>query len=284
MTSGAAEGTSGSGRRALLAGYVAAAVVTLVINTVNVLSVLHDAARDGDALPWWEPVVWEATSGSMVLVLAWIAYAAVRTAPPENWRSVRFAAVHVGAMTLFSAAHIAGMVGLRIGVYALLNERYAFGLSLDEVLYEYRKDIVGYLLLVATFWVALRLTAAAPVAEEPTSATPSPMFDIVDAGRVVRVPVGEILCVRSAGNYVEFCLIDGRRPLMRSTLGRIAERLAGHGFVRTHRSWLINRAHVREIRPEGSGDYQIMLDGAVSAPLSRRFPETLLQLRGANGA
>jgi DNA-binding LytR/AlgR family response regulator len=55
--------------------------------------------------------------------------------------------------------------------------------------------------------------------------------------------------------------------------------MAEHGFVRTHRSWLVNPARVTGLRPEGSGDYAVEL-GAVEAPLSRRFPQALAALRG----
>jgi DNA-binding LytR/AlgR family response regulator len=90
-----------------------------------------------------------------------------------------------------------------------------------------------------------------------------------------------ILAVRSAGNYVEFILTDDRRPLMRSSLAAIQQALATHGFVRTHKSWLVNEARVAGLRPEGSGDYTIEL-GALEAPLSRRFPEALAALRARN--
>jgi DNA-binding LytR/AlgR family response regulator len=104
-------------------------------------------------------------------------------------------------------------------------------------------------------------------------------FDIRDGARLVRVPVSEILAVRSAGNYAEFLLADGRRPLMRSSLGALETGMAEHGFLRTHRSWLVNPSRVTGLRPEGSGDYAIEL-GAVEAPLSRRFPQALSTLRG----
>ena len=73
-------------------------------------------------------------------------------------------------------------------------------------------------------------------------------------------------------------LADGRKPLMRSSLTAIETELAPHGFVRTHRSWLVNAARVTELRPEKSGDYAVGL-GAVEAPLSRRFPQALARLR-----
>ncbi|WP_375269447.1 LytTR family DNA-binding domain-containing protein, partial [Phenylobacterium sp.] len=70
----------------------------------------------------------------------------------------------------------------------------------------------------------------------------------------------------------------GRRPMMRISLSALEAELGPHGFVSTHRSWLVNAGQVRELRPESSGDYRVVL-GPVEAPISRRFPEALSRLR-----
>ena len=105
-------------------------------------------------------------------------------------------------------------------------------------------------------------------------------FDIRDGARLIRAPLGDILAVASAGNYVEFILADGRRPLMRATLAAVEVELERCGFVRTHRSWLVNAARMSGLRPEGSGDWTVEL-GALEAPLSRRYSEALERLRAA---
>ena len=114
--------------------------------------------------------------------------------------------------------------------------------------------------------------AAAP-AQDPT-------FDIRDGAKLTRVRLSEILAVTSAGNYVEFALADGRRLLMRKALAALENDLEGRGFVRTHRSWLVNAARVTALKPEGSGDYEISL-GSLEVPLSRRFKPALTKLRAA---
>jgi DNA-binding LytR/AlgR family response regulator len=104
-------------------------------------------------------------------------------------------------------------------------------------------------------------------------------FDIRDGARLTRVKLEDILAVTSAGNYVEFVLADGRRLLMRVPLRSLEQELGGRGFVRTHRSWLVNGGKVTGLKPDGSGDYTVEL-GAQAVPLSRRFPEALAKLRG----
>src|SRR6202023_329638 len=104
-------------------------------------------------------------------------------------------------------------------------------------------------------------------------------FDIRDGAKLTRVRLEEVLAIASAGNYVEFVLRDGRRLLMRSPLSALEDALSPRGFLRTHRSWLVNASQMTALKPEGSGDYTVEL-GALTAPLSRRFPTALAKLRG----
>jgi DNA-binding LytR/AlgR family response regulator len=104
------------------------------------------------------------------------------------------------------------------------------------------------------------------------------MIDIQDGKRLLRVSVEDITAVHAAGNYVEFVLIDNRRPLARQSLSVTQQRL-GNGFVRTHRSWVVNTAHVRELCALAAGDYRIELTNGLRVPLSRRFPTALDRLR-----
>ncbi len=82
----------------------------------------------------------------------------------------------------------------------------------------------------------------------------------------------------AAGNYAEFVLADGRRPLMRTTLARLEEDLGPLGLIRSHRAGLVNPAHLTGLEPEGSGDWTAQL-GSLRAPVSRRYPEALERLK-----
>jgi hypothetical protein len=289
VTGGDAYGTSGAERRAFwqAAGFVTALIVA--INVVNVLTVVHDRARGGHPIAAWEPMVWESSSGVLVLACLLVFYPPVLSLlrRARGWPAI--IAINACACVIFSVVHVAGMVALRHLAYGAVGETYP--LSLADFPYEFRKDVLTYALIAVVLWqwrraavaVADRaaLTAAA-VVRPPASGLPSApaTFDIREGARTLRVATGEIVAVTSAGNYVEVILADGRRPLMRATLSTVEAALAPHGFLRTHRSWLVNAARVQAIEPEGSGDYAIELAGAVRAPLSRRFPEALQRLRG----
>jgi DNA-binding LytR/AlgR family response regulator len=274
-TSGALFGMSGEERQAIWQAWLLGVGLICSIAVVNVLTIRHDAPELG-TLP---PAIWEASSALVTLVIfavpACVALWTTRTTP-RWWRAVP---VHLAAMVLYSVLHVTGFVLLRKVAYGLLlHEAYDFGPISTEFPYEFRKDLMAYGLASIIYYLALRRVAR-QTGGVSQAALAVASFDIRDGARLLRVPVPEILAVRSAGNYAEFLLGDGRRPLMRSSLGGLEATLGRHGFVRTHRSWLVNPARVTGLRPEGSGDYAIEL-GEIEAPLSRRFPEALASLRG----
>lgn len=279
MTNGDAGVTSGGGRwPAWAVAYVGIVIVTAVFGTVNALSVLDERAWIGRPIGWWEPVVWEASSGIVLIALAWMPLIMVLRFPPAGPGLLRNLLLHALGTVAFSLAHVGLMVALRHGAYALAGESYHFG-GFDSFVYEYRKDIIPYLLYAGTFWLADRLMRPGAA---PAVVPAVPVDVVIDEGqRLLRVPPRDVLCVRSSGNYAEFVLADGRRPLMRATLASLEESLAEAGFVRTHRSWLVNPAHVVEVAAEGSGDYGLGLSDGGKVPLSRRYPGALARLRGA---
>jgi DNA-binding LytR/AlgR family response regulator len=256
--------------RAWLLGIALVAAIAFV----NVLTIQHDAPRLGVL----RPAIWESSSALVTFAIFAIpgamAFWMVRTRP-RWWLAVP---AHVITVLTYSILHVSGFVALRIlGHAVLLRERYQFGPISTEFPYEFRKDMMSYGLATIIFWLALRRSGQAPT-QVPAPIAPA-TFDIQDGARLIRVAITEILAVRSAGNYVEFVLADGRRPLMRSSLSAVSEQLADQGFVRSHKSWLVNKARVTGLKPEGSGDYAIEL-GSLEVPLSRRFPDALAALRG----
>ncbi|RYG19651.1 MAG: response regulator transcription factor [Caulobacteraceae bacterium] len=278
-TSGSPPGTGGWQAKAVralthadardlrLALYVVSAVTSLVV-VVNALTSLADIPD----IRTWEPWAWELSSAVTIIGAIWIPWLAVALAPPdaalaEGWRpKAGFLAVHAIGLILLSTVHVVGFVWIRRWIYDLMGAGpYVFG---DRFIYELRKDGLSYLTFVATFsaFAYLRRRRDEPV--RPVS------FDIRDGARIIRAPLSGILAVSSAGNYVEFHLADGRRPLMRATLAAIEVELDRFGFVRAHRSWLLNASRVTGLEPAGSGDWLVQL-GAIAAPLSRRYPLAL---------
>jgi LytTr DNA-binding domain-containing protein len=270
-TNGAAPGTSGERRKAFLYGWAALALIVGAVNVINVVTILHEQPQDGVA----GPIVWEGSSWLTFVLFDWIAWLALVLVPPLSRPRWRVPLVHGAALVLFSFCHVAGFLALRKAVYWANGETYSFGAFGSHFLYELTKDTLGYMLAVTAFALARFVVEKSGA---PAAAPGAAYYSIRDGNRILRVPVADILAVSSAGNYVEFSLRDGRKPLMRSPLSALETELAPHGFVRTHRSWLVNAMQMTELKPEGSGDYTVEL-GALSVPLSRRFPEALAKLR-----
>jgi len=281
VTSGAIWGTSGEERRAFWRAFATLAVLMLAICLANTFTASQDRARSGHPIALWEPAVWEYTSGACILICVLVLY------PPITWLVRRWTrwtpVILLAGLPVASLLHVSGMVALRHLIYAAVGGRYP--LTLEDFPYEFRKDAITYALLTLMLWLWRRtaLSRAAAVQPPATLRPGNDTLDIRDGARTLRVAVADIVSVSSAGNYVEFALADGRKPLMRSTLAAVEARLAPLGFLRTHRSWLINPARVRLIEPEGSGDYAVELDGGPRAPVSRRYPQALAQLRGDAG-
>jgi hypothetical protein len=263
-------GTGGKPRRTFLYSQGVAAAVVGTITLVNVISDLG-MYSDGNL---FRSVVEEGSSWLTVMLFFWIVWLGWRMAPPSTglrWKLL----LHFPVALTYSVAHVGSFLLLRSMVFRLVGSTYDYGPLVTRFLYEFRKDTVGYILFLAGITLVDHLLHHQAAKVSPAR---SATFDIRDGAKIWRVELDEILAVSSAGNYVEFMLRDGRRPLMRSALSALESQLAPGGFLRTHRSWLINSKHVTAIRPEGSGDYAIELGGLV-APLSRRFPDALAELR-----
>ena len=268
--SGDAIGTGGCLRRTLIYSYGVSLTLVGLIVTLNVLTVVHGMPHLG----WLEPIIWEGSSWlsfAVVFPLMWIGY---RLAPP-NVRPRWWLAIHIPGAVIWSFAHVMGFLALRKLAYWALGSHYEFGDFWPNLLYELRKDSFGYVMFIAGCALIERLLRQQQLIQTPGQ---SLTFDIRDGAKLTRVRLSEILAVTSAGNYVEFALQDGRRLLMRSPLSALESDLEGRGFVRTHRSWLVNSARVTALKPEGSGDYEISL-GSLDVPLSRRFKTALTKLR-----
>lgn len=220
----------------------------------------------------WKAWTWSFSSAASCLATLWVPWLATRWATPGRDGWFWLGLVHALGGFAFAVLHVAGFVVIRNLVYAAMGDHYGLSPLLEEFPYELRKDLLTYAANVLLFWIGGQLQAPAAVTRRATN------FDIRDGARIVRTPLDTILTVRSAGNYIEFALQDGRRLLMRSTLAAIERDLAGSDLIRTHRSWLVNAARVTELRPNGSGDWTVTV-GDIQAPVSRRFYTALSRLK-----
>lgn len=245
------------------------ALISIPVCMVNATSVLIELRRLELPVHPAEPFFWEFSSAAVLILLAPLVGAAVQRWPLEGPKLWIALAVHAGLTIAFALAHVGGIFALRQTVYALLGSDYDFfgdGVWLT-LLYEWRKDVLTYAIFVAVFsgmaWLARRGDAA-------NAAPPPDRIEVRDGGRTVFLPPSEITWLEAAGNYVEIHTATATH-LVRGTLAAWEQRLAGLGFVRIHRSRLINRAHVGAFQSTGSGDFEVTLIGGAKLQGSRRF-------------
>jgi hypothetical protein len=266
-----APGTSGADRvtnGADWAIYAIIAVVVFATTLVNAFSEAHDVARRGGVYDLGRPLLWELSSGVVILALVPMIEFGVRRARRDSPWPVK-ALSAAATVLMFSALHIAGMVALRKLALAAFGGSYSFGISLPEVTYEFRKDVVTCFMLGLAFWLPAshrdRTQRAAAASALP------PVLWLRDGSARIRVEPGDIVLVTSAGNYVEYCMADGRTHLIRATLAAEEARLAPYNIVRVHRTRLISLARVSALQSGPSGDFEVTLDTGQTVSGSRRY-------------
>lgn len=93
-------------------------------------------------------------------------------------------------------------------------------------------------------------------------------------GRSQVVAPAEMVRVEAAGNYAKVHLRNGFL-LVRETMAELEQRLPGHQFLRTHRSHIVNIAHIREIQPLAKGEHIVIMHSGETVPLSRKYREVV---------
>ncbi|HEX5006941.1 MAG TPA: LytTR family DNA-binding domain-containing protein [Hyphomonadaceae bacterium] len=88
------------------------------------------------------------------------------------------------------------------------------------------------------------------------------------AGRIDLAAFSDIVALCGADDYVEVILADGRRFLHDTRLAELERRLPA-GFMRVHRSHIVNAAHVRAIRTLPGRRRALELTGGAKVPVSR---------------
>jgi len=96
-------------------------------------------------------------------------------------------------------------------------------------------------------------------------------------GRILFVDPADVVIIEAQGNYVLL-----RRPsgsyLLRESISTMAEKLQAYGFIRIHRSVLVNGSFVEEIQPWPTGEYVLRIKGGKEYTVSRTYKSNLKSL------
>lgn len=95
--------------------------------------------------------------------------------------------------------------------------------------------------------------------------------------KILFINLGEVISVQAKGNYV-WLRRDESSYLLRESISVVAERLENHGFIRIHRSVLVNTSFVREIRRLSTGEYSLRIQGGKEYTVTRTYKKNLKSL------
>ena len=70
--------------------------------------------------------------------------------------------------------------------------------------------------------------------------------------------------------------VAGTEHLIRGTLNAIEKQLDPEKFVRIHRSAIVNIEFIRELQPQASGEYILLMADGRKLTLSRTYKNNLL--------
>jgi len=90
---------------------------------------------------------------------------------------------------------------------------------------------------------------------------------IKSKGRILFINPGDVVAVQAEGNYV-----------LRESISVVAEKLRPYGFIRIHRSVLVNASFVEEIKPYVTGEYGLRVKGGREYTVTRTYKKNLKSL------
>lgn len=108
---------------------------------------------------------------------------------------------------------------------------------------------------------------------------PKPLmrFAIKAGNRIIFLDYDQVIAVCAEGNYALLQHPKGTYPV-REGISDIAERLESHGFVRIHRSVLINARFVATILPRTTGQYELRMSTGQQFTVTRTYRTNLRSL------
>lgn len=265
-------------RRVLMRVWVVSGIFLAAVAIVNALTLITEAERAGEPYDTGLPWLLEGTSVIVLFLLvpavAWFE----RRFPfaADTWP--RMLGWHLLGSIAFSAAHIAGLWLLRALVFGALARPYAFlDNPLTDIVYEYRKDLLPYAVIV----LCLSLNRGLELARREAAiarrdARDTGRLTLKSGGRTIFLDAASLDWAEAAGNYVEIHAA-GSTHLIRTSLAALEAQLteARVPITRIHRSRLVNRAKIRELIPSGDGDLRIRLLDGTDLRGSRRYRDGL---------
>src|SRR6476620_10076739 len=104
-----------------------------------------------------------------------------------------------------------------------------------------------------------------------------PLIAIKAKGRILLINPGDVVAVQAEGNYVSLQR-ESDSYLLRESISRVAEKLKPYGFIRIHRSALVNTTFVVEIRSYSTGKCGLRVKGGREYAVTSAYKKNLKPL------
>nr|WP_247711178.1 LytTR family DNA-binding domain-containing protein [Qipengyuania vesicularis] len=167
-----------------------------------------------------------------------------------------------GALAYFRQSN-RGALWLAVASAALAAAIYWLGgFFLDTILY--------LMVAVCLLWLFFKQARGGNLTEGPVADDSAPKrIELTSNGKVEFVNAADIVRFSGAGDYVEVLLSSGRSALYNASLAAL-ERELSDGFIRVHRSHIVNAAFVRSLTRESAGTGNLEMSDGSTVPVSRR--------------
>lgn len=97
---------------------------------------------------------------------------------------------------------------------------------------------------------------------------------IKTTGRILFIDAADIVAVEAEGNYV-MLHHKSSAHLLREAISTVEEKLSARGFIRIHRSVLVNAAKVEEVRRLSTGEHSLRLRNGKEYTVTRTYRQNL---------
>lgn len=123
----------------------------------------------------------------------------------------------------------------------------------------------------------LQVAVKRPTSRMQERNQPSPRVAIKVKGKILFINLGDVVAVQAEGDYVSLQR-NGSPYLVRELISAVAEQLEPQGFIRIHRSILVNTSFVEEIKPYSTGEYGLRVKGGKEYTVTRTYKKNLKSL------
>jgi hypothetical protein len=139
------------------------------------------------------------------------------------------------------------------------------------------QDALYFVLLYIVWSLFYLQLSGRSLALQPAEKNSPGSISVTKGNQIFNLDLANIVCIKASGDYVEICT-GTESYLKHGTISSFERELGEQGFVRVHRSIMVNRDHVVSVAGPTKGQYRITLGDGEEIRSSRGFREVVESL------